>query len=81
VGKNDIGKLEYKPIAVQNECFGGRIGSNSAEQTVLIKLMAEGKTVHYKTDAMNFPNDEELAKWIKQTKVKILSEEEFKELK
>mgnify|MGYP001588596439 CR=1 FL=1 len=33
-------KLQYKPIAVQDECFGGRIGTDSTEMTVLIKLMA-----------------------------------------
>jgi len=71
-------KLEYKPIAVQDECFGGRIGTDSPELTILIKLMAEGKTVHYKTDAQTFPNAEELDNWIKKTKVKILPEVDFK---
>ena len=74
-------KLEYKPIAVQNECWGGRVGSDSKEQTILIKLMAEGKYKHYKTDSMTFPDEEALAEWIKETKVKILSEKKFRELK
>ena len=71
-------KLIYKPIVVQNECFGGRIGSDSKEQTILVKLMAQGaKYKYYKTDAITFPNDEALAEWIEKTGVEILSEKEF----
>ena len=77
-----MSKLEYKPIAIQNECFGGRIGTDSKEQTVIIKLMAEGKSYpYYKTDAITFPDGESLVKWIEETKVVILPEEEFKKLK
>ena len=82
-----MSKLEYKPIAVNDSCFGGKIldyrtGETIPEITVLIKLKAEGKSYpYYKTDAMTFPNGEALSDWIDKTKVAILSDEEFNKLK
>jgi hypothetical protein len=82
-----MSKLEYKPIAVGDSCFVGRIldhrtGETIPEITVLIKLKAEGKSYpYYKTDARTFPNGEALIEWIDETKVAILSDEEFRKLK
>lgn len=77
-----MNKLEYKPIAMQNECFGGRIGTDSKELTVIVKLMAQGKLYkYYKNDAITFPNAEALADYLDKTKIKVLSEKKFKELK
>ncbi len=77
-----MSKLEYKIIAVNDSCFSGKIGTNSTEITVLIKLEAKGKSYsYYKTDAMTFPNGEALSDWIDEKKVAILSDEEFNKLK
>ena len=77
-----MAKLEYKSIAVNDSCFEGKIGTDSTEITVLIKLAAQGKSYkYYKTDARTFPNAEALNEWIEQTKVEILPDEEFNKLK
>lgn len=70
-------KLQYKPIAVQDECFGSR-DKNNPELTVLIKLEAQAKNgKRYKTDALSFPDANYLDKYITENNLIILPEEEF----
>ena len=70
-------KLEYKPIAVQDECFGGT--KDSPEMTVLIKLAAQGKrNVLYKNTAMSFPDANYLDKYINENKLEVVPEGDFR---
>lgn len=72
-------KLIYKPIAVQNECFGGT--EKDPEITVMVKLKADGKTkAYYKNDAMSFPDRNYLDKFISDNKLEILLESDFRAL-
>lgn len=71
-------KLEYKPIAVQDECWGGK-SVEDPEVTVLIKLEAQGKTKkHYKITAETFPNASYLDKFITENNLVVVPEKEFK---
>lgn len=73
-------KLEYKPIAVQDECFGDRDKDNP-ELTVLVKLEAQAKNgKRYKTTALTFPDADNLDKYITENDLKILPESEFRSI-
>jgi hypothetical protein len=72
-------KLIYKPIAIQNECFGGT--EKSPELVCIIKKEAVGtKKMYYKNEVIEFPNRMFLDDYIKRNKLKILSEQDFKAL-
>lgn len=72
-----MSKLEYKPIQMQNECWG-----SSKEKygiTVIVRYEAQGKTKkYYKTDAISFPNEYYLDDYVSKNKINILPEKEFK---
>jgi len=69
-------KLDYNPIAIQNEGFGGTI--ENPEIIVIIKTEAQGKSKkYYKTLVKQFPNWHYLDKYIKDNKLPIISEEDF----
>lgn len=69
-------RLQYKPIYIQDECFGG----DEAESiVVIVKLEAQGKNrMYYKNDVLNFNNRQLLSEYITKNKVKVLPEEKFK---
>lgn len=70
-------KLEYKPVAIQDECWGG--SKKSPELIVLVKMMAQGtKFKYYKNEAMAFPNAAYLDKYISDNSLKVIPEAEFK---
>ena len=74
-----MSKLEYKPIAVQDECWNGGYGHDSKELTVLIKYAAQGaKSMYYKNDAMTFPTADYLDEYITKNNLEILPEKDFK---
>ena len=72
-----MSKLNYKPTEAQDECFGdidkdGRI-------TVLIRYEAQGKVrKYYRTEGQYFYSAEELEKFIKKNKIKVLPEKKFR---
>ena len=72
-----MSKLEYKPIQMQDECWG-----SSKEKygiTVLVKYEAQGKSKkYYKTDAMSFPNEYYLEEYISKNNISIIPEKEFR---
>ena len=72
-----MSKLQYKPTQMQDECWGSSKEKHGI--TVLVRYEAQGKTKkYYKTDAISFPNEYYLAEYVKENKIDILSEEEFK---
>lgn len=69
--------MKYKPIAVQDECFGGT--KKNPEVTVLVKMEAQGKKNKlYKNEAMSFPDENYLDKYINENNLQIISETDFK---
>lgn len=71
-------KLEYKPIAVQNECWTSK-DKDDQEVTVLVKLAAQGKkNVLYKITAESFPTPDYLDAYIKKHNLVVVPQEEFK---
>ena len=72
-----MSKLEYKPIAVQDECWGGT--EKTPELVVLVKLEAIGSNrKHYKNDVIEFSNRYFLEDYIIENELKILPEKEFR---
>ena len=72
-----MSKLNYKPIAVQNECWGG--SQQEPEVTVLVKMMAQWKNKkYYKNDAISFPNAKYLDEYISENAIEIIPEKDFK---
>ncbi|MFA6190697.1 MAG: hypothetical protein WC711_04295 [Candidatus Staskawiczbacteria bacterium] len=70
-------KLNYKPIAVQDECFGGTI--KEPKIIVIIKTEAQGaKTKFYKNDVKEFNCWEDLNVFIEENSLKVLPEKEFR---
>lgn len=73
-------KLEYKPIAIQDECFGG--SEKEPEITVLVRIAAKGKkNVLTKVKALSFPDANYLDKYITENKIPVLPEAEFRATK
>lgn len=70
-------KIEYKPIAIQDECWGG--SKKNPEVIVLVKMEGQGKKNKlYKNETMSFPDKNYLEKYIKENKLKVISEVDFK---
>ena len=74
-----MAKLEYKPIAIQNECLGGI--KKNPEMYIFVKYEAEGRRTYYKTGVMAFPNKFALNEYLEETKLPVISEKKFKQLK
>jgi hypothetical protein len=69
-------KLEYKPIAVQDECWGGT--QKDPRMWVLVKYEAQSKSRRVKFDVMAFPNPKAMADWLEETKLPVVPEAELK---
>lgn len=70
-------KLKYKPVAIQNECWGTE--ENSRGITVLVKYLAQGKIrIYEKKEAFTFSTAKELERFINKNKIKVISEKKFK---
>lgn len=72
-----MSKLEYKPIEMQDECFGRF--KEEGKTTVLVRYEAQGKIrKHYRNEAIDFHSVEELESFIKKNKIRVLPAEKFK---
>lgn len=72
-------KLAYKPIIIQDECFGGT--EKSPELICIIKKEAKGiNRIYYKNEVIEFPNRMFLENYIRRNKLKVLPEQDFKAL-
>ena len=68
----------YRAIAVRDECFFGSENSKDAV-IVIIRYAKEGKkNMLYKDDAKEFPNADYLHKFIKEKKIKVIPEKDFR---
>lgn len=65
-------RLGYKPVAVQDECWGGT--EKDPRMWVLVKYEAQSKTRRVKFDVMAFPSPEAMADWLEETKVPVIPE-------
>ena len=72
-------KLIYKPIIIQDECFGGT--EKNPELICIIKKEAVGtKRMYYKNEVIEFPNRMFLENYIRKNKLKVVPEIDFKAL-
>lgn len=69
-------KLEYKPVAVQDECWGGVL--KDPRIWVLIKTEAHGKKIHHKFDVKEFIDAEHLDRWLEETGLPVIPEKELR---
>lgn len=69
-------KIEYKPVAVQNECWGGT--KKDPRMWVLVKYEAQSKSRRVKFDVMAFPSPEAMADWLQEVNLPVVPEAELK---
>lgn len=70
-------KLEYKPVAVQDECFGG--SEKEPRIWVIVKMQAQGKkNLLAKYDVREFPDVNYLDKWLNETKLPVIPATELR---
>lgn len=71
-----MSKIEYKPIAVQDECFGGT--KEDPRIWVFVKMEGHGKKTYYRFEVKEFPDTNYLDKWLKETGLPVIPEKKIK---